>query len=177
MNEELKNNIDGEIKSPKKRYSIFKRVSIVVLAVVIVVAGAGGISFAKKMKQLKDEGPRMFMLEKIVKDLNLTDAQKSQLQSIKDEIKAKMQSRKKDNSSGMSDFGDAFKQDKLDKETLKSIEQKYEANREEMKDFMMDELIKFHDVLTPDQRTQVVQKIQEMKDKHMKDHKDKPQNN
>ena len=88
MNEELKNNINGEIKSPKKRYSIFKRVSIVVLAVVIVVAGAGGISFAKKMKQLKDDGPRLFMLEKVVKDLNLTDAQKSQLQGIKDEIKA-----------------------------------------------------------------------------------------
>ena len=84
---------------------------------------------------------------------------------------------KKDNSSGMSDFGDAFKQDKLDKETLKSIEQKHEANREEMKDFMMDKFIKFHDVLTSNQRAQVVQKIQDMKDKHKKDHKDKPQNN
>jgi Spy/CpxP family protein refolding chaperone len=186
--EEQNEHIDGDepesnderyaLKKSRKKFSITKKILISVVIVLLIVSAGAGISFAHKMKQLKDGGPLMFMLEKVTKDLNLTDAQKSQVQALKDEIKTKMESRKKDRQSGAEDFENAFKQDKLDKETLKSIEQKHESNREEMKDFMMDELIKFHDILTSDQRTQVVQKIEDMRKNHdMWKHHDKSDDN
>jgi DNA integrity scanning protein DisA with diadenylate cyclase activity len=82
-----------------------------------------------------------------------------------------MDSKKKDKPDEMSDFANAFKQDKLDKQTLESISKNQEADREEMKSFFMDELIKFHDVLTTEQRLKVVEKMKEFKDKM---HKQKP---
>jgi len=147
--------------------------------VFFVIAGAAGVTYAQKMKQFRDKGPMFFMMEQVVKDLNLTDQQKTDVDKIREEIKAKMESNKKDHESGMTDFENAFKQDKLDKETLKSIMQKREAKREEMKDFMLDELIKFHAILTPEQRTKAVEKVKEMREKGkemFKKHHDKDGN-
>ncbi len=147
----------------KKRSS--KKLLLWGFIVFFVIAGVAGVSYAQKMKQFRDKGPMFFMMEKIVKDLNLTEQQKADVDKIREEIKAKRESMKKDHESGMTDFENAFKQDKLDKETLKSIMQKREAQREEMKDFMLDELIKFHAVLTPEQRTKAVEKVKEMREK------------
>jgi Spy/CpxP family protein refolding chaperone len=163
---------------PRKKWSNGKKILVTLFIAVFVVVGAAGFNFANQMKKLHDGGPLMMMLNKITDDLNLTADQKTQVQTLKDEIKAKMESRKKDHQSGMDDFGNAFKQDKLDKETLKSIEQKHETDRQDMKEFFMDELVKFHDILTPDQRTQVVQKMQDMRKNHKMDKdKDKMKNN
>jgi len=147
------------------KWSLGKKVLLTLFTAVFIVVGAAGFSFANKMMHPRG-GQLMMMLDKISNDLNLSADQKTQVQAIKDEIKQKMQSRKKDHQNGMSDFEEAFKQDKLDKETLKSIEQKHESDRQEMKEFMMDELVKFHDILTPDQRSQVVQKMEDMKKNH-----------
>ncbi len=171
------NNLNETIKKSPKKWSLTRKVSVILLTVVFIVVGAAGFSYADKMKKHHDGGRLMFMLEKISNDLNLSADQKTQVQALKDEIKTKMESRKKDKQSGMDDFGTAFKQDKLDKETLKTIEQKHETDRQEMKDFFMDELIKFHDILTPDQRTQAVQKMQDMRKNHDSKDKDKMKNN
>ena len=136
--------------------------------VFFVVAGTAGITFAQKVKQFKDKGPMFFMMEKITQDLNLTDQQKTEVDKIREEIKAKMEEKKKDHESKMMEFENAFKQDKLDKETLKALMKKHDTEREEMRDFMLDELVKFHAVLTPEQRTKAVEKMHEMKEK-MKD--------
>ena len=175
MNEVTNQN---ETAKTAKKWSVGKKVFLTLLTAVFIVVGAAGFSFANKMMHPRNGGPLMMMLDKISNDLNLSADQKTQVQAIKDEIKQKMESRKKDHQSGMSDFENAFKQDKLDKETLKTIEQKNEADRQEMKDFFMDELVKFHDILTPDQRAQVVQKMEDIKKDHKwnKD-KDKMKNN
>ena len=156
------------VKYSKKKFFLWGFI------IFFLVAGVTGIGIAQKIKKLRDGGPLMFMMNKITKDLNLTDQQKTDVDKLKDEIKAKMESRKKDKKDRLDDFGNAFKQDKLDKETLKSIDQQSDADRQEMKDFMMDELIKFHDILTPDQRSQVIEKMKEMRDKRkemFKNHK------
>jgi|GEM_PF-970164 len=167
-------------QKPVKRKSKRKIVLGLLLTVVLVVSLVG-IGFANKMKHFKDDGPLMFMMEKISEDIDLTPQQKSQVQSIKDEVKAKMESRKKsDHESGMTDFETAFRQDNLDKSTLESISTKHEADKQEMKSFFEDELIKFHSILTADQRNKVADKIKEFreshKDWHKGDKKDAPVN-
>ena len=97
------------LKPYRKRISSGKRIAIVLLAIIVIISGAASISFSSFMKPHHDGGPLMMMLEKITKDLNLSTDQKTQVQAIKDEIKAKMEAKKKDNKqSGMDDFANAF---------------------------------------------------------------------
>jgi len=158
----------SKVRDSKKKYYLWGFI------IFFLIAGITGVNFAQKMKNMRDGGPLFFMMNKVTKDLNLTDQQKADIDKIKQEIKAKRESMKKDRGSKMDDFANAFKQDKLDKETLKSLEQKHEADRQEMKDFMMEEMVKFHDILTPEQRNKVVDKMKEMrekmKDRHKKRH-------
>lgn len=181
MDEITKNTSGAEPENTKPVKRSKKRFFLWGFIIFFLIAGVTGIGIAQKVKQMREGGPWLFMLNKITQDLNLTDQQKADVEKLKAEIKAKRESMKKDKQNPMDDFANAFKQDKLDKETLKSLEQKHEASRQEMKDFMMDELIKFHDILTPDQRNQVVEKMKEMKEKRkemFKDKKhDKPENN
>ena len=164
--DEISPNTSGTApENPKPAKRSKKKFFLWGFIIFFLIAGVTGIGIAQKVKQMREGGPWLFMLNKITKDLNLTEQQKTDINKLKDEIKAKRESMKKDRQSPMDDFANAFKQDKLDKETLKSIQQKHEADRQEMKDFMMDELIKFHDILTPDQRNQVVEKMKEMRDK------------
>lgn len=157
---------ENNLKTKRKVSS--KKLLLWGLVITFLVAGTAGISFAQKVKQLKDKGPMFFMMNKFTDDLNLTDQQKADVEKIREEVKAKMEEKKKNRESNRTDFENAFKQDKLDKETLKSIMNKRDADREEMKDFMLDELIKFHALLTPEQRTKAVEKMHNMKDKMKK---------
>jgi Spy/CpxP family protein refolding chaperone len=162
-----------EIPAPKKKKG--KKVLISSVIVFFLIVAVAGISFAKKMGQMHD-GPLGFMIEKMTKDLDLNADQKTQVDKIKDEIKTRMEANKQDHKQTAGDFANLFKQSTLDKQQLLDLEAKREKNREDMKSFMMDELIKFHDLLTQTQRDKVADKIKEFgqhKDHDGKDGKDK----
>lgn len=168
------NKISQEQGKPGKRSR--KRIFLISsLITVILIAGVAGVAFTQKVREFRDKGPWIFMMDKLTKDLNLTTEQMADVDKLKAEIKAKMESNKQDKHQVMSDFQNAFKQDNLDVQTLKDIEAKRESSRQEMKDFIMGEIVKFHDILTPEQRAKLVDKMNEMKDKHMKSGKDKKQ--
>ena len=147
------------------------KIIISLLISFIILAGFGGYVYSQKVKHIKEGGPLMMILDKLTGELNLSDTQKEKVGVIKDEIKIKMESKKPDHKNEFEEFATAFKQDKLDKETMKEIIKKKDEQREEMKDFMMDELIKFHTLLTPEQRLKVVEKMNDFKDKFPMKHK------
>ncbi len=164
-----------EIPAPKKRKGKKVLISFLVFFLIVAVAGIG---FAKKMGRMHD-GPLGFMIEKMTKDLDLNADQKSQVDKIKDEIKAKMDANKQDHKQSAEDFSNMFRQNTLDKQQVLDLESKREKDREDMKSFMVDELIKFHDLLTQSQRDKVADKIKEFsqhKDHDGKDGKKKPDN-
>jgi len=119
------------------------------------------------------------MIDMVTKDMTLSDQQKTQIQGIKDEIKAKHEDMKKNRDqqkSGAEDFENLFRQDNISKQDLVDLQTKREKAHADMQSFMMDEIVKFHSVLTPDQRNQVADKIKDMrqhagdwKKKHDKD--------
>lgn len=173
------NEITGLIKPERKK--ILKKVLLFSVLFVLIASLGGGLVVAQKVKQFRDRGPLFFMMEKITKELDLNENQKAEVDKIREEIKAKMESKKKEREGDFNEFENAFKQDKLDKQVLKDLAAKREANREEMKEFFMDELIKFHSILTPEQRLKAVEKMKEMREKRHKmfhdEHFDGPQNN
>jgi Spy/CpxP family protein refolding chaperone len=174
-------NVPNNTESVQIKKSSKKRTLLISLLIIIAAfMTIGGITFAQKMKQMRDEGPLFMMMERMSKDLNLTEQQKADMDKIRDEIKTKMDSKRENRKGNMKDFEDAFKQDKLDKETVKQLMSKHDADREEMKDFFIDEFIKFHDILTPDQRQKAFDKMHEMREKrgkHFDDDDKLPPNN
>ncbi len=162
----------NKIKSGKKYFFLGA------LTATLLIVGIAALGFVTQWNQFKDHGPWGMMLEKVTKDLNLSDQQKTQLDAIKADIKAKMQSRKQNTTNRFDDFSKLFLQDNLDKQSLIDLAEKHETDRKEMRDFYFDELVKFHDLLTPAQRQQAVDKIKELKAQHkMRNKGNKPENN
>jgi periplasmic protein CpxP/Spy len=164
------------LKKSKRKKVIFGSIMIVVIIMVFV-----GIGAAQKLKNFKDKGPLGILIEKITADLDLSEQQKADVQKIKEEIKTKMEENKSKRENKFDEFDRMFRQDKLDKDAMKEAMKKHEADREAMKDFMLDELIKFHSILTSEQRNKAADKLKEFKNKkpfeHNKDKKDFYENN
>lgn len=163
----MSDQINQEDQIPEiKKTKFFKSTKVkIILSVVIVlftVVTIKGIAFAKHFHKLHD-GPDGFIIEHLVKNLNLTEVQKAQVERIRDQIKEKMEANKPDRKNDMDDFANEFRKDKMDKNTLKEIHQKNEKKHEEMKEFMLDKLIEFHDILTPDQRNKAIENMKDMK--------------
>lgn len=154
---------NAETPKPKKKKSM--KIFLSVMVVIFVIVGIAGVGFAKKIKNFHDHGPLGFMMEKMTEDLDLSVQQKADVQKIKDEIKAKMDSKKEDHKSMGEDMGNMFRQSTLDKQKILDLAASREKNREEMKSFMIDELIKFHDLLTDAQRNKVADKMKDFHDK------------
>ena len=107
----------------------------------------------------------MMMIGKMTEDLNLTESQKTDVEKMRQEIKAKFEANMDKRHDDAGSMEDLFRQDNLDKQQLENLRKKHEADREEMKSFMEDELIKFHNILTSDQRNKVADKMKDMHDK------------
>lgn len=166
--------------APAPKMNKGKKIFISSIVVVVILVAVVAVGYTKMMGN--HNGPLGTMLEKMTKDLNLDANQKTQVDKIKDEIKAKMDAKKDANKDSRKqsaeDFANLFKQSTLDKQAIQDLAAKRDKDREDMKNFMMDELVKFHDILTPDQRGKVADKIMDFANhKHDKDGKKKYENN
>src|SRR5258706_2532174 len=148
-----------EVLQPKKKKS--KKVLLSVLIIAFVIIGIVGVGFVNKIQHFRHGGPLGFMMDKMTEGIDLDANQKSQVDAIKEEIKTKMESKKDSHKKGMEEFEGLFRQSTLTKQQLIDLQSKREADREETKSFMMDELIKFHDLLNQTQRDKVADKIQD----------------
>jgi Spy/CpxP family protein refolding chaperone len=164
---EVTNSPQEPVQKPERKSTV-KYWVIGAIVVVLVITGIKGIGFAQKFKHFHDDGPLGFMLGKITEDLDLNAQQKTEVQKIKDEIKAKMESRKQTHEERAAEFENLFKSDNLDRKALTDLYQKHETDRQEMREFFTDELIKFHDLLTPAQRVKAIDKMKEMREKFKK---------
>lgn len=148
-----------------------------VLAMFIIVSAAG-IGFGMKAKDSFDKfrghGPMGFIMGKLADELDLTAEQKSQVDKIKDEIKAKMDEKKNNRENHMQEMEQMFRSDNFDRQKALEFAKQRDAEREEMRSFMIDEMAKFHSILTPDQRNKAADKMKEFREKKEKFHKDGP---
>lgn len=160
-------NIKDELnKSVKKRFSFPVKsgliISLLVIAAVLILIK--GIAFAQHLHK-SGEGPEGFIIERISEKLDLTASQKTEVDRIKSEIKQKMEANRPDREGMFSEFSEMFKSDKIDKSKIMEEMNRKEIQREEMKSFMIDKLIEFHSILTPEQRSKAVEFMKEMKEK------------
>jgi len=144
---------------------IFSKFLLVYFITSIVIVGILAVGFTFRANEFRDKGPFGMMMKIAEKELDLTQQQKTEVEKIASEVKAKIEQNRTDRENSYNEFGVLFKQEKLDKEQLMVLADKVDSKREEMKSFFMDELIKLHAVLTPEQRTKAVEKMKEFKEK------------
>lgn len=143
---------------------------IPLLVIAFIFTSIIGIVYAKKKFS---DGPDGFLMGMIVEKLDLSNDQKVQIEKLRIQIREKMESKKSNRESNMEEFANEFKKDNMDRNKLKELDKKREQDMNEMKDFMTDKIIEFHNILTPEQRIKAVDTMKEMKDK-FHDRMDRP---
>ena len=150
-------------KPSGKLYKFFKLKFIIpVIIAAFLITATFGIVMAKKKFA---DGPGGFMMGMLVEKLDLNESQKAQVEKIRDEIHSKMESNKDEHQSMMEDFASEFTKDNMDKNKLMELDQKRVQDMKENKDFMIDKMIEFHNILTPQQRQKAVDIMKDMKGK------------
>ena len=140
---------------------------LAVLAFVLAAAGCekGGERgrFGMRPGRHLDAGRAERMVKIISKKLDLTDAQKAGLDKIKDSILAKQKEMEEnaERAKSMEEIAGIIKSDKIDRAGLIKLIEAKEAQVKGMRDFMIDKLIEFHALLTPEQRQKLAEKISE----------------
>lgn len=142
-----------------------QRILLSVIAVIIGTVSLAGISFAKKIHDLRKEGVISFVIDKVTEGMTLSNDQKSKIAALKIEIKTKVESKKPARKEKFDNLVSEFKKDNLDKAALENMFKKNEQERTEMRDFAESKLIEFHNILTPAQRIQAAEKIEKMREK------------
>jgi Spy/CpxP family protein refolding chaperone len=154
------NNVSKHRKGSRKKFVIGG------FLVLFIIAGVIGVGFAKnKADKFRDHGPRGFIIGRIVKDLDLSEQQKKEVEAIKEEIKVKMQEKRKNRQDNMSQYEDMFRGSTFDKQKALELAGKRDADKEEMKNFMIEQTAKVHAILTPDQRNKAADKMKEMRER------------
>ena len=143
-----------------------RKIIIGAILVMFIITGVAGFGFARGFyDKHRGDGPWGFMIGKIAGELDLNDQQKAEVEKIRDEIKAKMESNKPDRNNDMAEMEQMFRSDSFDKQKALDLMKQNDAKRDEMRSFMLDEVAKFHSILTPEQRNKAVDKMKEFRQK------------
>lgn len=105
-------------------------------------------------------GGPMARMQALMKDLNLTDAQKAELKAMRKEARSTFQNHRQDRQAFQEVFKQAFLNDRFDTSALKAkIQPMIQARKEAMTQGMAEKLVNFHKILTPEQRKQLFEKL------------------
>ncbi len=132
-------------------------VSIVSLMVIAAIISTGCLK--KRILCSTPEQRGQFMVDRISSKLDLTKEQVVKLNKIKDEIVARIKTYQSDREAVQKEMIELIKSDKLDRNKLENFINKGEAKMKDMKPLIIEKIAEFHDMLTPEQRAKIVEKM------------------
>ncbi|WP_411821424.1 Spy/CpxP family protein refolding chaperone [Leptospira sp. 'Mane'] len=110
-----------------------------------------------------------WVANKLTSKLDLDDAQKAKLESIKAELIAKHKVNRPKHDTWITEITSQIRNEKIDTKALDKLHADREAQHLEMRKFFQTKLIEFHAVLKPEQRTKLADLITEFAKKHRPD--------
>jgi protein CpxP len=112
-----------------------------------------------------------WICNKITSELDLDDAQKVQLNRIKEEILAKHREFKSESKQDehVQRFLTEVTKDSLDRNFLLEVTDEKMRQLDEMRAFLVDKLVEFHAMLTPEQKEKLTEKITEFHETYHKE--------
>ena len=137
-----------------------KKIALVLLVAVAVLA----VSSCSHRRATTPKNSKR-MVNHIARKLDLSDEQKEEVTVLVNETFKTFEARR-------SAFGDEiesanilFLQDELKADDILSVMEEHESEREEMKRYMADQMVRFHAILTPEQREKFVEEMDNFKSK------------
>lgn len=133
---------------------------LIIVLVALAMAGSAAMAAPRGQRGAKRGGPGMMfrLVAEFRAELNLTAEQNQQLDDLLNEVKGKF----KDRRGERGDMGEAFVADDFDARAMHEARQaEREQFRAEMQTFMADKIQQLHDILTKEQREQLVQLAEE----------------
>ena len=165
--------LNDQLSAGKNKKKNRKAVIISALLVLVIITGIAGFGFAKGYyDKHRPHGPLGMIIEMALRDLDLSEQQKNEVMKIKEEIQLKMDSKNTDRKKDMGEMMEMFRGDTFDKQKALDMMKQQDAERDEMRSFMLDQTAKFHAILTPEQRNKAVDKMKEFHEKR-KERRDK----
>jgi Spy/CpxP family protein refolding chaperone len=145
----------------KKRRSLGIVKLWVILGLLAIFVFSNGCS---RWKSQPIEKRAMKIVERISKELELSDSQRTELNQISEDIIKKFKSpesveKRKEIRKA---FMEMIKENSLTKEKLTALHQKQEEGQKEMQEFLMEKFIQFHKMLTPGQRIKLANLIEKV---------------
>ncbi len=138
------------------KFHNYKKISFVVALFAIATMNA-----CRPWKHRSPEERAEWMVKRISKELELTDAQKQALNRIKDEFIAKHKADRPQLEAQIAALSELVRADTIDQIKLKELRKKHQAHRESMENFFVEKASEFHKVLTPEQRAKAAAWIQD----------------
>ncbi len=132
---------------------------VAVIGTLVVSSIFVGGCIAKRIICKTPEKRAESIVKKLTKKLDLTKEQVDKVNQIKDEILERTKKYKDEREAMHNELLDLMKSDKLDRAKLESFVNKYEARMKELKPFFLDKIIEFHNILTPEQRNKIIEKV------------------
>jgi len=129
-----------------------------VIAAGIAIGGCAKKRFLYKSPEKRAE----FIVKKLTRTLDLTRDQVEKLNKIKNEILARTKNFRNDREDLYNQAIALIKSDKLDANALKNWISRHEQIRNELKPFIIDKIIEFHDMLTPEQKNKLAEKMEKL---------------
>ncbi len=114
------------------------------------------------------EKKAQWVVNRIAGKLDMTDSQEKKLEKIKDEVLAKMEKHKTEHQSMHDEALQLVKKEKLTKADLEKLfAQREQRYRELLKPFIIEKMLDFHAILTPEQKNQLAEKMAEHYNEHI----------
>ncbi|TGN19682.1 Spy/CpxP family protein refolding chaperone [Leptospira idonii] len=135
--------------------------------VLILFVAVMGFVFASNCRGHKSFEKRVeWVAGKLTSKLDLDDAQKAKLESIKAELIAKHKEVRPKHDGWITEVTAQIKNDKIDTKALDKMSAERDSHHTEMRKFFQQKLVEFHAVLKPEQRTKLAELIEKFASKH-----------
>ena len=102
-----------------------------------------------------------FMVDYVSEVLDLTDTQRADLDQIKEEFMEKAKQMHAEKETMKADILAQLEREEMDAAELKQIAARHRAQMDEIIDLGIDRLVEFHKTLTPEQKTKLVEKLED----------------
>lgn len=138
-----------------------KKFSIIAIVMAALAALVLSACYHRTPEQRAD-----YLVKRMTAELGLNDAQKAQLEKIKNEFLAR-RSETKLREETVKEANELMRSAEIDKNRLNALVEKSQAQASDMINFVTAKFTEIHDMLTPDQREKLVKHIEEhMQKKH-----------
>ncbi|MBN2158925.1 MAG: Spy/CpxP family protein refolding chaperone [Spirochaetes bacterium] len=138
-----------------------KRIVPIVLAAVFAVSGALFFSCGpRRFFCAEPEERAEIIVKKMTRDLKLTKEQVQKVNKIKDEILARTKNLRDQKEAVRGEFLALVRSDRLERNKVNAFVTKREEAFRGLKPFFIDKFVEFHNILTPEQRGRLSEKIE-----------------